>query len=94
MAVYYCMLITSEFSSVADLEIKSFLQNTLGDVNYQSFIPYWKNTRQGELCFSFSSDNSLSEIHSLFANCWRDGCADARWSNIFCPMTVFIWLSQ
>jgi hypothetical protein len=94
MAVFYCKLISTEFSPSAEDQIKAFINNALGEVNYQPFIPYWKNPLQGELSFSFSAVHSLSEIQSLFADRWQMDSADTRWSTIFCPSISFIWLSQ
>jgi len=94
MTVYYCRLISLEYTHTAETTCKAFVQTVLGEADYHPFVPYWKNPDQGELSFSFSSDRSLSEIQQLFADRWQEDTADARWSSIFCPSTTFIWLSQ
>ena len=94
MPNYYCKLISTEYSPAVEKEIRDFIQSTLGNVSYQPFLPYWKNPGQGELSFSFSSDKDLSEIKSLFADCWQTDTADIRQSTVYCPMSTFIWLSQ
>ena len=99
MIEIYCRIITTHYKESAAHTIKEFVTRELGSIGISSitflpFVPYWKNPSQGELSFHFLTDTALETVHSLFADTWQSDTADIQWSQIHCPNTAFLWISN
>lgn len=95
MARYYFRIITDCRTWEVEQTISKFLHALPGvtDVYIASLIPYWKNSGQSEISASFDNRLSLAEIQAMLANRWESDTADARWSSIYVPHAIFLWLS-
>ena len=97
---FFCRFITEDHSQNTAEEIKSFCLSALSKfdaekVRFSAMKLYYKNEGQGELVCTFYAESGYeSDIISEFASGWQSGVADVRFSRIFCPKTVFIWISS
>ena len=92
-------IITEEFNSNAYQQTAESLRNTLADIGIHGmtepvYIPYWKNTRLGELAFQCTAAIPLSQIQKKFATVWKTNTTDSRWSAINIPSVCFLWISK
>lgn len=95
----FCRIITESCDANTQSQITAYISERLEsigalDIYISPLVPYWKKPEQGELSFHFWSRTPLTDIQHLFADTWQDDTADAAWSNIQCPGTVFLWISQ
>lgn len=95
----YCRIITENYSTAAEESVKEFVSQRLSSLGistavFSSYVPYWKEPRQGELSAHFLTQLPLEAVQSQFADTWRSDTADIRWSHIHCPHTVFLWISH
>ena len=95
MTKFFFRIITDCCSPGVEKEITSFLNSSLSPSGMcaEPMKPYWKNPDQGELSGSFLCSRSIAEVQTVFASHWESAVADARWSNLCIPHTVFIWLT-
>ena len=95
---FYFRIIREDCTAHTEEQIKAFITDRLTgigalDITFSSLVSYWKKPDHGELSCHFRSWISLPDIQQLFADSWREDIADASWSNIHCPNTVFLWIS-
>ena len=95
---FYFRIISEDCTAHTEEQIKAFITDRLTgigalDITFSSLVSYWKKPDHGELSCHFRSWISLPDIQQLFADSWREDIADASWSNIHCPNTVFLWIS-
>ena len=99
MKEIYCRIITTTSTPATEEAVKHFVTSTLSPLGispiaFRSFVPYWKDPGQGELSFQFLTQIPLDTIQSLFADTWQSDTADIQWSQIHCPNTAFLWISN
>lgn len=92
MQKYYLRFITGSCSDVVEQELTAFLK-TRFNTQIEPLRPYWKNPGQGELLCQILSAEPMASIQALLADNWDSDTADARWSRVHAPHTVFIWVS-
>ena len=95
MITCFLRIITNCVSQNAQQAVYDFLDALPGvsEIHMEPIQPYWKNPGQGELSVSFVSGLFMEKIQAMLANRWESGTADARWSSIYVPNAVFLWLS-
>ena len=96
---YYSRIIINEYSKNAETTAKEFVLGVLNalsasEIKFTEFEPYYKFEGTGELNLYFTCDKAKEEIQSCFAETWKHGCADERWSRIYCDKIMFIWLPE
>ena len=92
MNKYFLRFITAACTDTAEKELTAFLKARF-DAQTEPIRPYWKNPGQGEMLCQISSAEPMLSIQAVLADSWEAGTADARWSRIHAPHTVFIWVS-
>ena len=99
MSTIYCRIITEDYNTATEENVKEFVSRQLSSLGirtvvFSSYVPYWKEPRQGELSAHFLTQLPLKTVQSRFADTWQADTADIRWSHIHCPHSVFLWISN